>query len=176
MRFLRTALLSTGLLLVGATGAMAAGPSPLRLADMPSGWTQEPVSANKPGACGFYLGHPLKSEFKEGGSLGDQATSSAKAFKTVTIARRIMTFNLQKAPSCHMDGNTIKLMSFPKIGDQSFAVKLTASKYGVDVTAFNVFFRKGSRVGAITVVSIGSGNVYQFESFARKGLRRLGSS
>jgi hypothetical protein len=156
-------------------GAHGAPPQTLRLADMPSGWTQEVVSPTSSTSCGFNLQRPAKAEFASSASLPDSVTSAAKAFGRAGVARRMMLANHAKARTCQVRGWRTKLMSFPRIGEQSFALRLTGTVSGVSVTGEMVFFRRGARVGAVTLIGVGSGNVYLLEELARKGLRRLGT-
>jgi hypothetical protein len=100
------------------------------------------------------------------------------SYPGVAAARRAMATNLSRGRACRttLSGTSLRLvpMSFPRLGAQSFALKILASRSGTEQPiGGNVFLRSGSRVGYLNLLSPRP-DLAQFRGFARKALVRLG--
>jgi len=172
----------TAAAVVGIPAAAQGAVSPLRLADVPAGWTAMPTDSS-PGSCGLTLKRPVRSAFTSGETLPDEVLSAAKQFSSVKVARRFMSLNANKIAHCRIPSHSgftysaLQRMSFPRVGDQSFAFKLTISAkisgITLDGSAMLIMVRHRHKIAGLTVIGFPA-SVYQAEDLARAALRRLG--
>jgi len=165
------ALAGVAVLAALPTAAIGAPPGTLRLSDVPPGWQPLPSAPWTAGLCGFRFAPPVRADF-----IGPQpsiatVSAGARIYASTPAAHRTLAFNLRAARACRVDGYAIRVIAFPRTGDESFAMRLS-QKSSLAAGATMVFFRHRDRVGAVSV--IGSASSSFVLGLARKGLHRLG--
>jgi hypothetical protein len=178
------------------------GAALLGLSDMPTGWSSYPIPASdtKPantGACNkansFARAQKLRSSanaqaaFVEDPQSGPLVAEAAFAFPSVKAAQKMMTapdFSCGTFEQDHADGttthyDTLGLMSFPKVGDQSVAwrdrqTNKKGSLSGTPIVQESVAFRVG-KVVAVVTRSATSSDTDQLQKFVGTATEKMSS-
>ncbi len=173
----------------------------LTVEDMPTGWSAAPPSSSsssssdtiKPESCQKLFdemdsqsgpGAKVSQEvsFTSGGALGAQLTETVSSFdagdqqdKVGKLADRLTT--CPTFTSVDADGSTTKLemsgLSFPNLGDQTFAFRAAGTVQGIDVTLDGVFVATDHNVVSITVGGLRTIDGSELEQIARAGVRKV---
>ena len=152
-------------------GAIAAAPGTLRLSDMPPGWQPLPSAPWTEGVCGFRFAPPVRADFIGPQPAIASVSAGARRFSSAPAAQRNLAFNLGAARRCAVDGYTIRVIAFPRAGDESFAMRLQPRGAASGIATM-VFFRHRARIGAVSVVGHASSSFVA--ALARTAVRRLG--
>jgi hypothetical protein len=169
----------------------------LALEDMPAGWSLAPQrSPSGSTPCGQPLPRfseeaiESKSvEFERAPTVGPSITHTIARFPS-GMAQRVIDRWRQILEQCPQweepanQGTTYQLraapLSFPRLGDQTFAVRLTVAGGGAAAQGDQVIIRRGDVLSVLTATTAGLGAAAPFdaallEQLARKADEKLGA-
>jgi hypothetical protein len=142
----------------------------LTLNDLPAGWAKQTFDPGADDICQGRIPRSVlvpfevqSSSFTKGAS-GPFITDVAMRFVNAGTAEDFMALTAQTVDACRSyddNGSTITLrpFSFPKFGDETFAVKATGtSPYGA-LDGDIIYLRRGDRVVSIQTISFGTADV-----------------
>ncbi|MCC6388183.1 MAG: hypothetical protein IT302_12475 [Dehalococcoidia bacterium] len=166
----------------------------LRLDDMPAGWSNWPDDDNDDddGWCGKPTAARAVPSSARASAQFQQSDFGPFLAHTVTSykgddARRAFDYNVDLLKDCrtwtepdengHLVTYTISPLSFPKLGDQTFAFRLTMTPVPLVglVTADAVYVRRGTIVSNVIAMALGPGGTsgVQLEALVRKAVDRI---
>lgn len=177
------AAVSTGTTASSPTSATAPAPSfdtdaaLFTLADLPTGWVQDPEDNDKSSVCSTTALDPaLKTSTGRFSSQGNvpsivQRVGSFAPGAAVTAMQSLR----DTIAGCTKDRQgdidfTIAPASFPDLGDDTFAYLATGETKGIRVAGLLVAIRLGDGITTVGYADIGSVDTFAVEKYARRAL------
>jgi hypothetical protein len=157
----------------------------LALADFPTGWTQEPSDPDDDEGedtfCGKATDNPDPIEeagAKFAAAQGVPQVEQEVAVFPEDVAERVFAEGRQRVADCTgftEEGVTYELapLSFPALGDESFAALLRFSNEGFDFAGVVSYTRVGPALMIVTTAELAPATVAQAERYARLAAQRL---
>ncbi|MDP1821306.1 MAG: DUF2510 domain-containing protein [Acidimicrobiales bacterium] len=158
----------------------------LTLNDLPAGWAEqahdaatEDICAGRRPASVIVPAEVARSGFSMGAG-GPFIINAVSRFAHDDEAQAYVDLVAQTIDSCRayaVEGSTVRLepMSFPSLGDQTFAAQVTGVGLPQPISGYIVHLRVGSRVASFETVAFGDTSIEQevVEVLARLVARRL---
>lgn len=159
----------------------------IKLSDLPTGWTADTSiddsSDDEPGVCNMLsinAEHPAARKAEAsftGGQLGPFLNQLIAEYNDDEAEIAIQSGRDAIACGSWTDGDgvewTINEMSFPDVGDEKIAIKVTGTSDGFAITAEMIVIRDGNKLISVTHSGLGSVDSSLTEQVVRTSLDRL---
>jgi len=168
-----------------AAPALDPGEALLALADFPSGWTQETVDPDADEGedtfCGAATDNPdpvTEAEARFAAPRGVPQVQQEVAVFAEGVAERVFAEGRERVADCAgftEEGVTFELapLSFPALGDESFAARVRFTNEGFDFEGVVSYTRVGPALMIVTTAEPAPATVARAERYARLAARRL---
>jgi hypothetical protein len=167
-----------------ASAAAAADSDPadvlFRLSEMPAGWVKDQNDDDDDALCGTHLFDSAQADaevsYSQQGQL-PQVAERVGAFAPGGAARALAATK-KKYDGCSGERRngfewTVSPVSFPSLGEESYAYLATTEADGVGIGALFTVMRSGDAVVGMAYGELGEVNTSAAEDYARRAIARL---
>jgi hypothetical protein len=172
-----------------ATSAASPPSALLRLSDLPAGWTADPSNPAATPVCGVRVTDGAAERAQAGfqssraqqGLRTTVARFAGRGAATAAINRLAVALRRCTTYTLTIDGDRVRYrvttLAVPRLGDQSIAIRLSASSGGTTAVANGVLVRRGRALTGVNHFAIGRAPALsQTVLLARRAVARLDAS